>query len=109
MPSIQITEAFDYSPELKIRNDSHLANAGMNKLVTAVQGVFTGCDRPVDKADERALALGGSFISQDLLSHDRSPRTVILGISGERALYEPADTLLSEDACTGLAPDPERP
>ena len=97
MADIQITDGFGLSADLRIRDDSPLAKAGLTKIVATAKELLADFDKPIDEADERAVALGGSFTSPNLLSSDVSTLTAGVGINGELTIFKPADKLLFAD------------
>ncbi|MHB1865662.1 MAG: hypothetical protein ACYCO5_00525 [Acidobacteriaceae bacterium] len=97
MADIQITDNLDLSADLKIRDDSPLAKAGLTRLVATGKELFDDFSKPIDQADERSVTLGGTFTSPNLLSSDVSTLTVGAGMNCGLSLIKAADKLLFPD------------
>jgi hypothetical protein len=97
MADIQITDNVDLSADLSIRDDSPLAKAKLTKLVATAKQLFDDFSKPIDQADERSIALGGSFTSPSFLSSDITTLTVGGGMNCGVSILKAADKLLFPD------------
>lgn len=97
MADIKVTDNVDLSVDLKIRDDSPLANAKLTQLVTTGKQLFDDFSKPIDKAGGQSAALGATFTSPNLLSDNTTNFTVDAGINCGLSISKPADKLLFPD------------
>jgi len=91
---IKVSDKTAVSLDLKIRDDSPLAKAGLKELAAAVGELCKEFSKPVDQADIQSIALGGTFSSPDLLSSDLPSLKISSGINGCLRIVTSADKLL---------------
>jgi len=97
MADIKITDNVSASADFKIRDDSPLAKAGLTQLVTTGDELVKNFTKPIDQADIKSIALGGTFTSPGFLNSDLLSLTVAVGINGALTIVKPTDKLLFPD------------
>lgn len=109
MADVSIVDGVGLSADLKIRDDSPLAKAGLRQLLTTTKDLYDDLDKPLDQVAVQSVALGGSFQSPQLLCQDLQNLSACAGVNCELNIVRSADQLLFPDdgfsPVVAIAPD----
>jgi hypothetical protein len=98
MANISISDQAGLTADLRIRDDSPLAKAGLTQIVSTVTRLAGNFSAPVGSVDIRTLVFGGTFQSPSALIADAATLAVKGTASGALSIFKPSDlTLFGDD------------
>jgi len=97
MPSIALTDNAGLNADLKIRDDSPLAKAGLTRIVSIVTNLAGTLTAPIDQTAIRKVVAGATFTTPCELIGKAATLIVKGGANAQLSIFTPADKSLFGD------------
>ena len=94
MPSIALTDIVGLTADLKIRDDSPLAKAGLTQILSIATNLAGTLNPPVDQTPLRTVVLGATLTAPSILIGSAATLVLSAGANARITIFKPADKSL---------------